>query len=194
MTKIKICGLMNLDDIKAINQAKPDLAGFIFAGGRHHLDLAQALKMRQALDPSIKSVGVFVNAPVTEMVEAVESGAVSLIQLHGQESEDTVKQLQAKNIPVINVFKPDTINLNTAADYIMIDSGSGNGQLIDWQKLKITTKKPLIIAGALDINNLHDAINAIHPDFVDISRGVESAGQKNSEKILQIVPKAHALY
>lgn len=96
MTKIKICGLMNLDDIKAINQAKPDLAGFIFAGGRHHLDLAQALKMRQALDPSIKSVGVFVNAPVTEMVEAVESGAVSLIQLHGQESEDTVKQLQEK--------------------------------------------------------------------------------------------------
>lgn len=194
MTKIKICGLMTLDDIQDINQAKPDLAGFIFAGGRHHLDLKQALLLREKLDPAIKSVGVFVNAPLAEMIQAVKSGAVSMIQLHGQETEEIVKQLKAKNIPVINVFKPDTLNLNTAADYIMIDSGSGNGQLIDWQKLKITTNKPLIIAGALDINNLDVAITSIHPDFVDISRGVESAGKKDPTKILQIVPKAHSLY
>ncbi|WP_125771403.1 phosphoribosylanthranilate isomerase [Companilactobacillus furfuricola] len=194
MTKIKICGLMNLDDIKAVNQAKPDLAGFIFAKGRHHLELCQALQMRKALDPQIKSVGVFVNAPIHEMLQAVESGAVSMIQLHGQETEDTVKQIQARNIPVINVFKPDLIDLNTVANYIMIDSGSGNGQLIDWQNLQITTNKPLFIAGALDQDNLEKTIETVHPDLVDLSRGVETNGQKDPEKILNIVSKAHALY
>lgn len=194
MTKIKICGLMTLKDIHAVNQAHPDLAGFIFAGGRHHLELEQALKMRQALDPTIKSVGVFVNASLEEMLQVVESGAVSMIQLHGQEPESIVKKLQQENIPVINVFKPKDLNLSTSANYIMIDSGSGDGKLIDWKQFKITTDKPLFIAGALNQDNLANAINATHPDLVDLSRGVETNGQKDPTKIQQIVTKAHSLH
>jgi len=182
---------MTLTDIKAVNQAQPDLAGFIFAKGRHQIDLTLALKLRQALDKSIKSVGVFVNAPVDKMLKVFDSGAISMIQLHGQESEQTVLALQKHQIPVINVFKPTTKIPQTRADYIMLDSGSGDGQPVVWEKLKLQTNKPLIIAGALNIDNVIEAIRTTQPTLVDLSRGVETDGRKDPQKILKIVKLVH---
>lgn len=192
MTKIKICGLMNLADIQAVNNAQPDLAGFIFANGRHHLDFEQAKKMRAELAPNINSVGVFVNAPIEEMLKAVKAGIVSMIQLHGQEDETVVKKLQQQHIPVINVFKPHNLR-NTAADYIMLDSGSGDGSLIQWDQLNLSIKKPLFIAGALNFDNVAKAIAQTHPEFVDLSRGVETDGHKDADKIKNIVNLVHQI-
>lgn len=193
MTKIKICGLMTVDDIQAVNEAKPDLAGFIFAQGRHQISLEQALKMRKSLDPSIKSVGVFVNAPIEEMLTIYDSGAISMIQLHGQEDETTVQTLQAHNIPIINVFKPNVSQPKTSAEYVMLDSGSGNGKLVDWKKLQLKNNRPLIIAGALDFSNVQAAIKITDPVYVDLSRGVETNGVKDPKKIKQIVKLVHSL-
>lgn len=192
MTKIKICGLMTLADIEAVNHVKPDLAGFIFAKGRHQITLDQAIKMRQRLDSSIKSVGVFVNASLTEMLAAVKSQAVSMIQLHGQEDESIVKKLQEQSIPVINVFKPN-FQHPTSADFVMIDSGAGNGKLIDWQKISIQVNQPFFIAGDLNIENIQNAITETNPDFVDLSRGVETNGIKDPQKISEIVKLVHSL-
>lgn len=192
MTKIKICGLMTTADIEAVNQAGPDLAGFIFASGRHQISLKTALKLRQKLNPDITSVGVFVNAPVSEMLEVYKSGAISMVQLHGQEDEKIIAALQDHQIPVIKVFQPET-KRPTQADYLMIDSGAGNGKLLDWQRLQLTSSKPLIVAGALDIENIQQVIKTIHPDYVDLSRGVETNGQKDPEKIFQIVKLVHQI-
>lgn len=193
MTKIKICGLMTLADIAAVNQAQPDLAGFIFAKGRHQIDLTKALELRKALKPNIPSVGVFVNAPISEIIKIFNSGVISIVQLHGQESEATIKALQAEDIPVIKVFKPTEINFQTAADYIMVDSGAGNGQFVDWQNLSLKTSKPLIIAGALNIRNIQAAIKITQPLLVDLSRGVETSGHKDPQKIMKIVNLVHQL-
>ncbi len=182
---------MTLADIEAVNRAQPDLAGFIFAKGRHQIDLTTALKLRHALDKKIESVGVFVNAPMDEMLRAFDSGAISMIQLHGQESEQTVLALQKHHIPVVNVFKPTTTIPQTRADYIMLDSGSGNGQPVAWEKLKLQTNKPLIIASALNIDNVIEAIRTTKPTLVDLSRGVETNGHKDSQKILKIVKLVH---
>ena len=193
MTKIKICGLMTLNDIDAINYAKPDLAGFIFAKGRHQISFEQAMKLRQKLDRTIPSVGVFVNESITEMIKAFNSGIISLIQLHGNESEETVKALQEKQIPVINVFKPTNLNIQTVADYVMLDSGAGNGNLVNWEKLNLEIKKPLIIAGALNIDNIQSAIKITRPAIVDLSRGVETNRHKDPKKILDVVKLVHQL-
>lgn len=193
MTKIKVCGLMTTEDIQAVNNARPDLAGFIFAGGRHHISLDQALELRRQLDPAIDSVGVFVNAPIDEMIQAYDSGAISIIQLHGQEDETVVAKLQNHGITVINVFKPTNIQPDTIADSIMLDSGSGDGKPVQWEKFKLATTKPLIIAGALNIDNVSDAIHVIHPTLVDLSRGVETNGQKDPQKISEIVKLVHSI-
>lgn len=191
MTKIKICGLMTESDIKAVNQAEPDYAGFIFAGGRHHVDLKQVLKLRKLLDPKIISVGVFVDASIDEMLEAVTSGAVSVIQLHGHESEELVEKLKSFDIKIIQVFKlPTEKAVQTNADILMIDSGSGDGQILDWSYLPV---RPNILAGAIDINNVSMAIKQVAPDIIDVSRGVETDNKKDPLKIKQIVNKVHRL-
>ena len=192
MTKIKICGLVKVEDVQAVNQAQADYAGFIFAPGRHQLSLKQALKLRQHLDSHIPSVGVFMDAPLEEILQAFDSGAISLIQLHGNESEGAIKALHAKHVPVIKVFKPNTIR-KTSADFIMIDSGAGNGKLIDWQKITVKTNKPLIIASSIDSRNVQIAIKQVKPTIVDLSRGVETDGKKDPQKISQIVNLVHSI-
>lgn len=48
MTKIKICGLSRIADIEAVNEAKPDFIGFVFANSKRQVssDLAKTLKIR----------------------------------------------------------------------------------------------------------------------------------------------------
>ncbi|APX72347.1 phosphoribosylanthranilate isomerase [Companilactobacillus allii] len=186
MTKIKICGLMTIEDIDAVNQAKPDFAGFIFAGGRHHIDLDQAIKLREHLDPRIISVGVFVDAPIEEILKAVNSGAISIVQLHGNESEEVVDYLHDKNIKVIQVFNPTDEKFNTGADYTMLDSDSG--EILDWKNLLII---PDILAGSINSANVDKAIKIVKPKIIDVSRGVETNGKKDINKIRQIVNEVH---
>ncbi|WP_195701296.1 phosphoribosylanthranilate isomerase [Companilactobacillus futsaii] len=192
MTKIKICGLMTPKDIEAVNSAKPDLAGFIFAPGRHQINLSQAMVLRKKLNKEIPSVGVFVDAPLEEMHKVIKSKAVSMIQLHGSESETVIEKLQQQNIPVIKVFKPDQIR-KTQADYVMLDSGKGDGKRVQWQDYQNDFSQPLIIAGNLNFKNITSAVKAIKPQFVDLSRGVETDNQKDPQKINEIVKLVHQL-
>lgn len=182
---------MTSADIEAVNDSKPDFAGFVFASGRHQISLKQAIELRKQLDPSIVSVGVFVNAPLKDMITAVNTGAISIVQLHGDETETTVRTLQISGVKVIQVFKLPTKNkLETSADYLMLDSGSGDGDVLNWKKLKIT---PDILAGAIDIHNVRNAIETVDPRIIDISRGVETNNTKDSNKIRQIVELTHKL-
>ncbi|WP_125587672.1 phosphoribosylanthranilate isomerase [Companilactobacillus jidongensis] len=191
MTKIKICGLMTISDIKAVNQAHADFAGFIFAGGRHHVNLDQALKLRAELDERIPSIGVFVDASMSEMLRIVNSGAVSIIQLHGNESEETITILHNHGVKVIQVFKSQLSEvLRTQADYLMIDSGKGDGQALNWDTLQTT---PDILAGAIDLTNVDGAIDQVHPQIIDVSRGVETDNKKDPLKIKQMVNRVHEL-
>ncbi|MDN5951692.1 MAG: phosphoribosylanthranilate isomerase, partial [Loigolactobacillus coryniformis] len=120
MTLIKICGLMQLSDAPAVNQAQPDFAGFIFVPGkRRQISLVQAAQLRHALQPQIKTVGVFVDAPLAEMLIPLQQGIISVIQLHGHESESTVQALQAAGAQVIQVQRQAT---PTQADFVLYDA------------------------------------------------------------------------
>lgn len=61
--KIKICGLMSLEDVAAVNEAKPEYAGFVLAKSRRRISREHARLLRMELDPSVTAVGVFVNDP-----------------------------------------------------------------------------------------------------------------------------------
>lgn len=63
MTKIKICGLSRLADIEAVNAARPDYIGFVFAERRRKVTPAEAVRLKARLSPAILTMGVFVNAP-----------------------------------------------------------------------------------------------------------------------------------
>ena len=88
MTKIKICGLTREEDIAAVNEAKPDYIGFVFAPGRKRtVSALHAARLKSMLSPEIKAVGVFYHNTADEVIAAAELGAIDIIQLHGDEDE-----------------------------------------------------------------------------------------------------------
>lgn len=94
--KIKICGLRTPADVAAVNAALPEYAGFIFVPmRRRYVAPAQAAILCQQLDPRIRPVGVFVDARIEEIVEALEHCPLDMVQLHGAEDNDYIAMLRA---------------------------------------------------------------------------------------------------
>jgi phosphoribosylanthranilate isomerase len=107
MTKIKICGLMTKDEALMANEARPDLAGVVFAPGRHQVMAEEALVVRKALDKRIPLVGVFVAEPVETILKLVETGTIQMIQLHGQRPIVEVRRLRVAGVPIIQALVGD---------------------------------------------------------------------------------------
>ena len=102
-TRIKICGLTRPEDIQAVNQAKPDFAGFIveFPKSRRNVTVEQLKALREELDDSILPVGVFVNAPVELPAQLLNEGTIALAQLHGQEDDAESVKVHGKRRPAL---------------------------------------------------------------------------------------------
>lgn len=194
MTKIKICGLSRMEDIEAVNAAQPDYIGFVFAASKRQVDMATARTLKQALDPGIETVGVFVNHPVAEIIALAEQNIIDIIQLHGDEDEATVRLLQTQTgLPVIRAFrvKDQTDIRATAADYQLFDTYDpsqygGSGAAFNWDLL-VGVTGDFFLAGGLNSSNIAAAIQQVRPYCVDLSSGVETDGVKDPDKIINIV-------
>jgi phosphoribosylanthranilate isomerase len=192
MTQIKLCGLFRPADVASANAATPEFAGFVFAKSRRQISLAQAQTFRKNLKPTIKTVGVFVDAPLTEMLAAVNSGAISYVQLHGHEDDTMVAQLQQAGAKVIQVFNlTKTTYQPTQADAVMFDAGKGAGQTFDWQQVPKNVPQPVFLAGGITVANITAAMQAVQPTVIDVSSGIETAGLKDPLKMRQITQLAH---
>lgn len=94
--KIKICGLRTPADVAAVNAVLPEYAGFIFVPmRRRYVAPAQAAILCQQLDPRIRPVGVFVDARVEDILEALEHCPLDMVQLHGAEDDAYIAMLRA---------------------------------------------------------------------------------------------------
>ena len=191
--KIKICGLRRQCDIDYANELLPDFIGFIFdKTRRRYIEPAAAAKLKQNLDGAIKAVGVFVDEPLTNVVNCAEIGAMDIIQLHGNEDEAYISALRKKtDCPIIKAFKikcaADIANAEKlTADYLLFDSGQGSGKVFDWDLLK-AAQRPYFLAGGLNTDNVKTAVEILHPFGVDVSSGVETAGYKDYEKMKRFV-------
>lgn len=199
--RIKICGLFREQDIDYVNEGHPDYVGFVFAQSKRQVSAPLAQYLRFRLADGIVPVGVFVNAPIDDVVALFRNGTISAAQLHGEEDESYISRLKVKcavngsfpQIKVIKVIKSECLKQRphpASADYFLIDSGSGSGKTFDWKQLSsVKFSKPWFLAGGIDINNINQAM-AFNPFAVDISGGAETDGIKNREKILQLVAVA----
>lgn len=197
MTRIKICGLFRDEDIEAVNLARPDYAGFVFAASRRQVTAEQAGRLSRRLSADITAVGVFVNPELEQVTTLCRAGIISFVQLHGQETDVFVAKVkQVCGCPVIKAIRMDEDNIDadndlitwqsSAADYLLLDSGSGGtGLTFDWQQIPRLTKL-FFLAGGIDTGNLACAL-AVNPYCIDVSSGVETNGYKDRGKILQLV-------
>lgn len=189
MTKIKICGLQSEDDIAYVNELKPDYIGFVFLKGRRrYISPEDAAHLRKLLNPSIQSVGVFVDEPFDHVASLLESGTIQIAQLHGSEEKayaEKLKKLYGK--PIIKAFIIRTMDdiknaLNYPSDYLLLDNGLGTGETFDWSFIK-DINRPFFLAGGLNPDNVREAISLTNPYGVDTSSGVETNCKKDYYKI-----------
>lgn len=194
MTKIKLCGLMRPEDAEAANELKPDFAGLVFwERSRRFVDRDQAKLLRQILDPSIPVVGVFVDQPMDRILELLNQDILQMAQLHGHESEEELNYLKVRSgRPVIRAVKVRSekdllFARHSAADYILLDNGTGTGETFDWTLMDDRLARPIFLAGGLNEENVKDAICRYHPYAVDVSSGIETEGRKDPEKMKRFV-------
>lgn len=187
--KIKICGLRRREDVDYANQVMPDYVGFILAEGfRRQISREQARSLKQRLSRGIQAVGVFVNNPVEEVISYLEEGIIDMAQLHGDETEEDIQYIQAVTAkPVIKAVKAQNRYiveawLDSSADYLLFDSGTGTGKSFDWSLLA-DVEREYFLAGGLNPGNIEEAVRQLAPYAIDISSGVETDGVKDLEKM-----------
>jgi phosphoribosylanthranilate isomerase len=213
-TLVKICGLRRPEDIEAANAVRPDAVGFILSAGyRRSVGLRKAHELIDMLDPAIAHVGVFVDEPIERVArfthaydfDGYDAPRTVMVQLHGHEDNDYIARLRHAmaypgwwGIPIIQAFVVRTAQdveraCQSAADYILLDGGTGSGKSFDWDLLE-GVARPYFLAGGLGPDNLTEAVARLRPYAVDMSSGVETNGLKDPSKMAAAVAAVRNLY
>lgn len=203
MIKVKICGLRREEDVRIVNETKPDYIGFVFALRKREISDETAARLAKLLDPEIQKVGVFVDAPKERVIRLLNGGVIDLAQLHGNEDEAYAAFVrEATGKPVIKALElsPEE-NVKTAvlpdfraADYLLLDSGKGSGRKFAWERIPTVEQigKPYFLAGGLSPENVTEALMTLSdrlPYAVDVSSGVETDGYKDAGKVRDLIAR-----
>lgn len=190
MTKVKICGLSNIEAVETTVSAGADYIGFVFAPSKRQVTVEQAIELVKFIPSHIQTVGVFVSPSRAELLEAVDKVGLDFVQVHGQVVDKLFENLPCGSIQAVQVDEGGHVP-NSQADYLLFDAPvAGSGQTFDWGRLD-TTKlaQPFFIAGGLNEDNVARAIQHFSPFAVDVSSGVETDGQKDHEKIRRFIER-----
>ena len=194
MTRIKICGITNIDDALMAIDAGADALGFNFVPDtpRYLKDTKAAAKIIEQLPPFITTVGLFVNAD-PELIQAIADEChLDMLQLHGDESPQFCQGFNRRVIKAVRV--KDESSCSHLSDYrvsgYLLDTYvkgalGGTGVAFDWQ-LAIKAKQygRIVLAGGLDPDNVASAVKQVRPYGVDVSSRVEaSPGRKDPVKV-----------
>jgi phosphoribosylanthranilate isomerase len=201
MTKIKICGITNLEDAKAAIDFGADALGFVFfRESPRNISPEEAALIIAKLPVFTTTVGVFVDETREKIQKIVEQTGLDVIQLHGEEppeacrmSRRVIKGIRVKSLEsleplaryqnIVSVFLLDTFEPHMPG---------GTGQVFNWD-IAIEAKNfgRIILAGGLTPENISEAIRRVNPYAVDVSSGVElTKGKKDHQKMKLFIERA----
>ncbi len=191
---VKICGLTAPDHVRAAADAGARYLGFnFFPKSPRYVSPKQAAELTALVPVGVAKVALVVNASDEELDSITEAAPFDMLQLHGSESVDRVREIKARyGLPVIKVIGVADAEDLTAidefsevADQLLIDAKppknavlpGGNGLAFDWRLLagRKYWRKPWMLAGGLNPNNVAEAIRMTGARQVDVASGVESA-------------------
>ena len=207
--KVKMCGISKVETIPAVVEAKPDYMGLVFAPSKRQVTVDQAKTLveelhkqytkrynngaEQSNNDEIKTVGIFVNETLDNLVTIATEVNLDAVQLHGDEDEAFIQSLKERTN--VEVWKAVQIRsaadaeawIDSRADMLLFDAyhkdeRGGTGEVFDWSCLD-EFERPFMLAGGIDSTNVARAIRTVRPYGIDISSGIETDGVKDDEKI-----------
>ena len=200
--KVKMCGISKVETIPAVVEAKPDYMGLVFAPSKRQVTVEQAKILIEELHKQcinhydtkvVKTVGVFVNETIDNLVRIADTANLDAVQLHGDEDEAFIQSLKERTN--VEVWKAVQIRsavdaetwIDSSADMLLFDAyhkdeRGGTGEVFDWSCLD-EFERPFMLAGGIDGTNVARAIRTVRPYGIDISSGIETDGVKDDEKI-----------
>lgn len=198
--KWKVCGMREANNISEVAVLQPDYMGFImWTGSKRHCSKPQHVPA------GITKVGVFVDAAVGEIEDAIENHKLGAVQLHGNESPVLCRELQGK-AQVIKAFGVgEAFDFDTLLDYLpycdffLFDTKGpmpgGNGTTFDWSILeKYPFDLPFFISGGIglaEIDKINELRNTDLPVYaIDINSKFETApALKDAEQLKKFKEK-----
>jgi phosphoribosylanthranilate isomerase len=205
MTKVKICGITNLDDALLAVELGADALGFNFyEKSPRFIPPLEAVQVIKKLTGSTIKVGVFVNKESSRIGELVALLGLAAVQLHGDEDVAFVKELRhetdAKVIKAFRVGQDFVADLiaDFEVDAVLLDAYSpnyygGTGDSFDWNTAREVREftSELYLAGGLTSENVANAIRTVRPYAVDVASGVElRPGKKDPVKLQAFIRNA----
>ena len=200
--KVKMCGISKVETIPAVVEAKPDYMGLVFAPSKRQVTVEQAKILIEELHKQcinhydtkvVKTVGVFVNETLDNLVRIADTANLDAVQLHGDEDEAFIQSLKERTN--VEIWKAVQIRsaadvekwIDSSADILLFDAyhkdeRGGTGEVFDWSSLD-AFERPFMLAGGIDSTNVARAIRTVRPYGIDISSGIETNGMKDDKKI-----------
>jgi phosphoribosylanthranilate isomerase len=215
--RVKICGITQSDQGRAIAQLGAHALGFICVSESPRYitpiqigQIVDALPRNAAGAIPCDRVGVFVNASPAQIRATVEQGHLNTVQLHGTESPEFCHHLYAHLPPGTQIIKAlrirhfDDLQAATlyegGVDMLLLDAYhptafGGTGKTLDWQQLRqFRPSCPWLLAGGLSADNIQTALRLVRPDGIDLSSGVErSPGDKDLAQVEKLFHAIHQI-
>jgi phosphoribosylanthranilate isomerase len=217
VTRVKICGITNVDDARLAVQAGADALGFIFVENTpRFVTPEQVASIVRVLPPFVTPVGVFWDHRAGHVKAVAEACGLRALQFHGDE---TPEELAGYSLPTIKTIKlppistiaglpeyrvggfVDVLSFRNVASALLLDTTArwSEGELretLAWQRIRMMggrhdPRMHIILAGGLTPDNVAEAIGIVHPYAVDVVSGVEaSPGKKDPDKVRRFVQRA----
>ena len=207
MTKVKICGITNIEDARQSFESGADQIGLNFyPKSVRYIPPDEARRLVESLPEGWESIGVFVNETIDTVLETADHVGLAGIQLHGDEDAQYVRDLtQQTSLFIIKAFCVSPLfgvsdALEWKVRYQLFDTYSpngrgGTGKTFDWKNMGVHINQyfpySAYLAGGLTPENVKQAIRDVKPYAVDVASGVEaSPGKKDPNKVASFIKAA----
>jgi len=184
-TRVKFCGVTNLEDALHAEALGVDAIGFVFnEASPRCIKPLDAKAIIEQLSAFVTTVGLFVNEDQNKVRRIADDVALNLLQFHGAETPEYCDSIGRPYMKAVRVQTRDDI-LKAEIDYqtarsLLLDSFNknifgGTGEKFNWNLIPKNLTKPFVLAGGLTVSNVKEAIITLRPYAIDVSSGIESA-------------------
>ena len=197
---VKICGILRPEDAEAAAAAGADMLGVIFAPAWRQRTVAEAQRIFDAAPAGPERVGVFVDAPLTEVEEVALACKLDRIQLGGSEDPEYCAALGPRAVKTLRLPRDAAIVADYDVTLYHFDTAhdtraGGTGESWDYAAARsLARKHPVLLAGGLTPDNVATAIADARPLGVDVASGVETDRVKDPDKLEAFVQRARAAF